>query len=85
MPLDIVQELYPERDRVVRAVKLQSGRNFLERPVQHLYPLELSSESVVHAPSRVLNADASAFQPRRQAALQADKRIRQIKEEQNSV
>ena len=84
--LSIVRELYPGRDRVVRAVKLRSGRNFLERPVQHLYPLELSSKYVVRAPSRALNADVSVFQPRRQVALQSDRTIPQIVEvEQNSV
>ena len=41
-PLGIVQELCPGKYGVVRAVKLRSGRNFLERPVQHVYPLELS-------------------------------------------
>ena len=85
-PLRIVKELYPGRDGVVRAVKVRSGRNFLERLVQHLYPLELSSESVVRAPFRVLNADALVFRPRRQAALQTDRRICQIAEvEQNLV
>lgn len=54
-PLGIVKKLYPGRDGVVRAVKVHSGRNFLDRPVKHLYPLELSSESVVGTPSRVLN------------------------------
>ena len=71
-PLGIVKELYPGRDGVVRAMKVRSGRNFLERLVQHLYPLE---------PSRVLNADALAFRPRRQAALQAERRIGQIAEQ----
>lgn len=85
-PLGIVMELYPGRDGVVRAVKVRSGRNFRERPVQQLYPLELSSESVVGPPSRVLNAEASVFRPRRQAALQAERRICQIAEvEQNTV
>lgn len=84
-PLGIVQELYPGRDGVVRAVKLRSGKNFLERAVQHLYPLELSSDSVDRAPSRVLNVDATVFRPRRQAALQAERKIHQIAEaEENS-
>ncbi|XP_078345136.1 uncharacterized protein LOC144667518 [Oculina patagonica] len=84
-PLGIVQELYPGRDGVVRAVKLRSGKSFLERAVQHLYPLELSSDSVARAPSRVLNADATVFRPRRQAALRAEERIHQIAEaEENS-
>ena len=74
-PLGIVQELYPGRDGVVRAVKLRSGRNFLERPVQHVYPLELSCDSVVHAPVRGLNADAPMFRPRRLATIQAEERI----------
>ena len=29
-PLGIGKKLYPGRDRVIRAMKLQSGRNFLE-------------------------------------------------------
>ena len=65
-------------------MKLRSGKNFLERAVQHLYPLELSSDSVVCAPSRVLNADALVFQPRRQAALWAEERIHQIAEAKDS-
>ena len=77
-PLGIVQELYRGRDRVVRAVKLRSGRNFLERSVQHVYPLELSCDSVVRAPVGELNADAPMFRPRRLASLQAEERIRQI-------
>ena len=54
-PLGIVMEPYPGRDGVVRAVKVHSRRNSLDRWVKHLYPLELSSESVVGTPSRVLN------------------------------
>ena len=80
MPLGIVQELFPGRDGVVRAVKLRSDRNFLERPVQHVYPLQLSCDSVVRAPVRELNADAPVFRPRRLAAIQAEERIRAIAE-----
>ena len=40
--LGIVDQLYPGRDGIVRAVRLRAGKSYLERPVQHLYPLELS-------------------------------------------
>ena len=40
-PLGIVEELISGRDDVVRAVKLRAGKSYLERPIQHLYPLEL--------------------------------------------
>ena len=39
-PLGIVEELFKGRDGVVRAVKLRAGKTFLERAIQHLYPLE---------------------------------------------
>ena len=53
----------------MRAVKLRSGRNFNERLVQHVYPLDLSSDSAVHAQGGELNANAPAFRPRRLASL----------------
>lgn len=43
--LGIVEELIPGRDGIVRAVKLRAGRNYLERAVQQLHPLELSCDS----------------------------------------
>ena len=42
--LGIVDELYPGRDDVVRAVRLRAGKKFLERPPHYLYPLELSCD-----------------------------------------
>ena len=85
-PLGIIQELYPGRDGVVRAARLRSGKSFLERPLQHLYPLELSCVCAVQGSPAVLSADAPTFRPRRQASLQAEQRIRQIAEaEENSA
>ena len=78
-PLVIIQELYPGRDGVVRAARLRSGKSFLERPLQQLYPLELSCDCAV--PS----ADAPIFRPRRQASLQAEERIRQIAEVEENL
>ena len=79
-PLGIIQELYPGRDGVVRAARLRSGKSFLERPLQHLYLLELSCDCAAQEPPAVLSADAPIFRPRRQASLQAEERIRQIAE-----
>ena len=46
--LGIVEELITGRDRVVRGAKLRVGRSYLERPVQHLYPMELSCDRTKH-------------------------------------
>ena len=41
---DIVEQLIQGRDGVVRGAPLRAGKSYLERPVQHLYPLELSCD-----------------------------------------
>ena len=51
----IVDKLISGRDGVVRAVRLRAGKSFLERAVQHLYPLELSCD---REQPTVLNAQA---------------------------
>ena len=52
-PLGIVQELYPGRDGIIRAVRLRAGQSYLERPIQHLYPLELACD-VTHPNQPIL-------------------------------
>lgn len=70
--LGIVEELFEGQDGVVRAVKLRVGKTFLERPIQHLYPLELKCDK---APERAttpshLNVEAPAFRARRELSIQ---------------
>ena len=40
--LGIVEKVMPGKDGVIRLVRLRAGRNQLERPIQHLFPVELS-------------------------------------------
>ena len=81
--MGIVKELMPGRDGVVRAVKLRAGKNYLERAVQHLYPLELSCNRTVEATQATLNAQAPAFRPRRDAATAAGLCIQKLAQEQS--
>lgn len=76
-PLRVVEELFQGQDEVVRAVKLHAGKMFLERPIQHLYPLELTCDKAPEtaaAPAR-LSTEAPVFRPRRDAAVAASLRI----------
>ena len=43
--IGIVEELYKGKDNVIRAVKLRSRKTYIERPIQSLYPLELSCDT----------------------------------------
>ena len=45
--LGVVDDLTTGRDGVVRGAKLRSSKSGLERLLQHLYPLELSCDSIV--------------------------------------
>ena len=69
--LGIVDELFPGSDGVIRAVKLRAGKSFLERPMQHLYPLELSCDRTTDKPKAPLNAEAPTFRSTRDAAVAA--------------
>ena len=82
-PLGIVQQLYGGRDGVIRAVKLRTGKSILERPIQHLYPLELSSDDPENvARLSQLDAQAPVFRPMRDAALAARIRFRDVPQDE---
>ena len=79
--LGIVEKLIPGRDQVVRAVRLRAGKSYLERPVQHLFPLELSCDRTADETQlTALNVDAPAFAPKRAASQVAEELIREIAE-----
>lgn len=42
--LAVVNQLITGRDGTVRAAKLKTGNGYLERAIQHLYPLELACD-----------------------------------------
>ena len=82
--LGIVEKLVPGTDGVVRAVRLRAGRSYLQRPIQHLYPLELSCDRTVTPPPTSLNTDAPVFKPKRAAAQVGRERIREIANLENN-
>jgi len=75
--LAMVKQLITGRDGVVRAVKLKTGNGFLERAIQHLFPLELSCDVQNR---EQLNPEAPEYnpRPRRKAADEGAGRIQEI-------
>ena len=81
--IGVVEKLIEGRDGIVRAVRLRAGKSFLERTIQHLYPMELSCDHTKQ--NCVLNAKAPEFtqnRPRRRAAMVAGENIRLITNEE---
>ena len=79
--LAVVTDLIRRKDDIVRGAKLKTGRDILERAVQHLYPLELHCAQML--PKSRLNPAAPEFRatPRRDAAAAAAVRIQEIAEQ----
>ena len=67
--IGIVEELCEGKDNVIRAVKFCSRKTYIERPIQFLYPRELSCDTwkrqkMVHQCSKQpLNVNANKFKP----------------------
>ena len=84
--LAIVKQLITGRDGVIRAAKLKTagGNNYLERAIQHLFPLELQCDKEI---TTRLDPDAQEFTPRqkRNAAAAATLRIRDIAEDEQEL
>ena len=76
--LAVVDTPIEDRDGVVRAVLLRSGKSFIERPIQHLYPLELACDVSTQREAIPLNAEAKEFRPSRRAAVAAPGQMRAI-------
>ena len=74
--LGVVINIFPGSDGVIRAVELRCDNgSTLQRPVQLLYPLELSCDIEKPVDEGPLNAEAREFRPRRNAAEIAKIRI----------
>ena len=60
-----MEELIIDRDQVLRGTKLCVGKSVLERPVQHLYPLELVCDRTPPPDNpTLLNPGAPVFRPK---------------------
>ena len=71
-----VTELIRGKDNVVRGVKLQCAKSTIERPIQLIYPLELECD--VGKCETKLNTNAKEFKPRRQAAVRAEAKNKEL-------
>ena len=77
--LGIVEDLITGRDGLVRAAILPAWKSHLDRPVQHLYPLELSCDRATKVPGKMkLNPDAPTFRQKRDAGVAAETWMREI-------
>ena len=76
--LGIVEELVTGKDNEVRVAKICGSKSHLEQAVQQHYPLELSCDVEQPIPPVVMNPQAPVFQPRRDAAVAARERVREL-------
>ena len=60
------------KDNTIRSIRIRTGKNIIERPIQLLYPMELHCESKATTSNsqddKTLNVNAEEFRPKRLAA-----------------
>jgi len=79
--LGLLEQLTAEKDGVAQGAKLRVTLSNVKRPVQLLYPLELSCDESNNQETAVtLNPDAAGFRPRCDAAAAAELRVKDIVE-----
>jgi hypothetical protein len=52
-PLGRIIELYPGQDKQVRVAKVKTASRFLVRPLQRMYPLEVTTPDVIEVPIEI--------------------------------
>ncbi len=83
--LGIVDGLIEGKDKVIRGAKIRTGKSYLERAIQLLYPLELSCDIEPERKDGQLNPTATEFRPKRRAAVDAREITRAIAEEEDEL
>ena len=85
--LAIVEKLHSRKDSVIRAVGLRTGKNYLERPMQLLYQMELHCCTVRNTDT-ILNPIVEEFRhsrPKRTTAAVTKVKNRDIQPEDDDI
>ena len=78
-PLGEVEEVFAGRHGIDRAAKVKTGNGHVERPINHLCPLELTCEQRV-GNEQIFDPEVPAFQPTCDTALASRARIQLLVE-----
>ena len=83
----IGHQLLPGQHGTTRAVKLLTGKSYLERAVRHLYPLELRCDQKMlkEANENQFDVNPKEFQSRRNAAVIATVKVNDQIENEHEV
>ena len=80
--IEIVENVFMGKHNTIRLIRIRTGKNIIERPIQLLYPMELPCDSKSTTKNtqedKTLNVNAEAFRPKRSAAVAVEQKIRNI-------
>ena len=82
-PLAVMTKTHQGRDGVFRGVELKTATGVIDRPVQLLYPLELKCDVKTTAEQPRLNLEAPEYRPKRDAAVAAEFRLKEVERVEN--
>ena len=85
--IGIIENIFVAKDNTIRSIRICTGKNIIERPIQLLYPMDLHCDSKSttsnNQDGKTLNINAEEIRPKRSAAAAAEQRIRDIANNEN--
>ena len=85
--IGIIENIFVVKDNTIRSIRIHTGKNVIERPVQLLYPMALHCDSKSTTSNtqdeKTLNVNAKEFRPKRSGAAAAEQRIRDTADNEN--
>ena len=85
--IGIIENIFVGKDNTIRSIRIHTGKNVIERPIQLLYPMELHCDSKSTTSNtqddKTLNVNAKEFRPKRSGAAAGEQRIRDTADNEN--
>ena len=85
--IGIIENIFIGKDNIIRSIRIRTRKSILEKPIQLLYRMELHCDlkrtTSNTQDDEILNANAEEFRPKRPAAAVAEKRIKDIADNEN--
>ena len=85
--IGIIENIFMGKHNTIRSIRIRSGKNIIERPIQLLHPMELPCDSKSTTKNtqddKTLNVNAEEFRPKRSAAVAVEQKIRNIVDNEN--
>ena len=81
--IEIIENIFMGKDNTIRSIRIRTGKNVIETPIQLPHPMQLHCDSKTttsdNQRGKTLNANPEEFRPKRSVAAVVEQRIKYIR------